>query len=252
MSNGSRANFKSVLRTTLLFGVFAFVVPFFSRLLPNSMQNFAVSKDITETPTMDYSPAGTSESATTMLSGQPTSMPMTSQPLLSPANILSFLKGLYAISLYILASLLSTGRFIVISVPKFASLPFIHGTRLTFTSVRLAMRPVLPILAPLSFASKIVLFVLLGPLGVLYAFGGVMYPVYVFLGAAVVVGAVVGLFMRMLARVLLEDVLGVRLVGRGDEDYRPSQKRIEEKIVQIKQEDAKGKRKLADRKRVYW
>lgn len=79
-----------------------------------------------------------------------------------------------------------------------------------------------------------------------------MYPVYAFLGAAVVVGAVVGLFMRMLARVLLEGVLGVRLVGRGDEDYRPSQKRIKEKSVQVKQEDAKGKRKLADRKRVYW
>lgn len=207
---------------------------------------------------MDYSIAGTSESATTMMSGQPTSTPVLvpnagiSQPLLSPANILSFLKGLYAISLYILTSLLSTGRFIVISVPKFASLPFIHGTRLTFTSVRLAMRPILPILAPVFFASKIVLFVLLGPLGVLYAFGGVMYPAYVFLGAAVVVGAVVGLFMRMLARVILEGVLGLQLARRGDEDSRKSDRRIEEKRVQVKQEDGKGKRTLVDQRKVYW
>lgn len=78
-----------------------------------------------------------------------------------------------------------------------------------------------------------------------------MYPAYVFLGAAVVVGAVVGLFMRMLARVLLESVLGVRLAGRGDEAYRSTDRRIEEKSVQVKQEDAKGKRKLAHRKKVY-
>lgn len=92
--------------------------------------------------------------------------------------------------------------------------------------------------------------VIAGPLGALYALGRMMYPAYVFLGAAVVIGAVVGLFMRFVARILLEGVLGVQLVRQREEAYRPRGTGTNEKELQVKQRDSK---KRADRQRKsYW
>ena len=188
-----------------------------------------------------------------MQTGQSTSFPTatptsTQTALLSPANVLPVLKTLYSTSLYVLTSLLSIVQFLAISIPKLATLPFIHGTRLTFSSVKLAMRPILPLLAPVFFASKIILIVFLGPLVALYTFIGVMYPAYVFLGAAVVIGAVVGFGVRLTSWAVLEGVLGIHLVGKDDEEFRPK-RRAREKKAQVKQEVRTGP--ASKRRKIY-
>lgn len=155
MSSRSRADDISAPHTALLFVLFA-AIPIISSLLFNS-QPISTGSDTMSS--MRDSPMGVGES-TTVIAGQASSTthvvsdPGAAQALLSPANVLSFLKILYSSSLYVLSVVLSVAHFIVVSVPKLASLPFIHGTRLTFSSFRLAMRPVLPILPRSSLHSR--------------------------------------------------------------------------------------------------
>ncbi|CDU25138.1 uncharacterized protein SPSC_04972 [Sporisorium scitamineum] len=101
-------------------------------------------------------------------------------------------------------TLLSTLYALTLTTLRFASIPFVHLFRLTLSlistsyhafrfSLSHTLRPILHLLAPLTYLVSGILFVFVQtPIRVLTVVAIELYPVYIFLGAATVVGLTMG------------------------------------------------------------
>lgn len=73
-----------------------------------------------------------------------------------------------------------------------------------------------PVIEPIILATNLIFSIILSPLFLLYRIGAALYPLYVFLGAACVCGAVVGLFARISSGFILQNAIGVRISSQSD------------------------------------
>lgn len=119
----------------------------------------------------------------------------------------------------LIASILSYSLYI----PKLAYLPVRHAFLTIGHVADLAARPLWPILAPFMLAFKILLSPIILPAVILVSVASSLYPLYVFLGAACICGAVVGLLVRLSSSLVSDYLLGesdsskVRVKGKRKE-----------------------------------
>ncbi|OCB87944.1 hypothetical protein A7U60_g4901 [Sanghuangporus baumii] len=122
--------------------------------------------------------------------------------LLSPSNLLAVLRTVWRLAAFSLSYL--------IHIPKVVYLPIKHVTIAFIYVIEALLRPLYPILAPFYLAFRIFMTPILVPVLLLYRMAVLVYPLYVFLGAAVVCGAMAGLLARRLDGIIVKDVFGFR------------------------------------------
>ncbi|KAH8115145.1 hypothetical protein DFH11DRAFT_1877421 [Phellopilus nigrolimitatus] len=132
--------------------------------------------------------------------------------LLSLANVLVILR-------VALAFFISSLSYLV-HLPSIAYFPVRHAFRVTSYVANLLSQPMQPIVAPVRLAVEITLTFVLVPALLVYKFATILYPLYVFLGAACICGALVGLSSRILGKRVVRSFGGLRsskpLVGARD------------------------------------
>lgn len=122
--------------------------------------------------------------------------------LLSSSNVLSAIRVAWNITAFSLSYL--------IHIPKLVYLPIKHATAIFVYVIEVLLRPVYPILAPVYLALRILLTPIIVPVLLLYRVAVLVYPLYVFLGAAVLCGIMAGLVARRLGGAIVKDVFRFR------------------------------------------
>ncbi|KAL5478672.1 hypothetical protein ACEPAI_1949 [Sanghuangporus weigelae] len=122
--------------------------------------------------------------------------------LLSPSNLLAVSRTLWRLTAFSLSYL--------IHIPKVVYLPIKHVTIAFIYVIEALLRPLYPILAPFYLAFRIFVTPVLIPVLLLHRMAVLVYPLYVFLGAAVVCGVMAGLLARKLDEIIIKDVFGFR------------------------------------------
>lgn len=89
---------------------------------------------------------------------------------------------------------------------KVAYLPIWHTLRLFGHSLKLAVLPLQPLLAPFTVTLRIAISLALAPGLLIYKMWDVVYPLYVLLGSACVCGALLGFGVREVSKVVVMQI----------------------------------------------
>ncbi|KAL5510990.1 hypothetical protein ACEPAG_3709 [Sanghuangporus baumii] len=122
--------------------------------------------------------------------------------LLSPSNLLAVLRTVWRLTAFSLSYL--------IHIPRVVYLPIKHVTIAFVYIIEALLRPLHSILAPFYLAFRILVTPILIPVLLLHRMAVLVYPLYVFLSAAVICGVVAGLLARKLDGIVIKDVFGFR------------------------------------------
>ncbi|THH08756.1 hypothetical protein EW145_g2492 [Phellinidium pouzarii] len=149
-----------------------------------------------------------------MSSQQPNISPLSPENTSSNSNVVDVLKIAFA-------TIFAAFSYLV-HLPRIAYLPIRHAFQLTSYSLRLFLWPLQSVLAPIWLAVKIILTFVVVPLTLVREFAVMLYPLYVFLGAACVCGTLAGISARMLSKKIVDGVSGIkassRLGEKGEKD----------------------------------